>query len=104
MDIKQIGEWEIDKYIDDSDYVIVDLREKEEYEFKHLKGAVNIPFEFFNSDIGEFDFGGKKIIVYCDRGGRSFSVAKKYGDILDIYALSGGIHSYRGKYMVRYMY
>ena len=53
--------------------------------------------------LNENNFEGRKIILYCDRGGRSFAIARKYGDKYDIRVLGGGIHSYRGKYLVKKM-
>lgn len=51
------------------DYIIVDVRSKEEYEELHVKGAVNIPYDEINEDI---DIPKDKVIfVYCRSGARS---------------------------------
>ncbi len=50
-------------------YVIVDVRTKEEYETSHVKGAINIPYDEIdeNTDLPK----EKTIFVYCRSGKRS---------------------------------
>lgn len=55
---------------------IVDVRYKEEFSEGHIPGSVNLP-------LGEFALGSdmldkkKKIIVYCNSGGRSYGAYRK---------------------------
>lgn len=59
---------ELQKIIDENNYIIVDVRTKEEFDEGHLKDALNIPYE----EIGENIFEqGKIILVYCKSGKRS---------------------------------
>lgn len=56
--------------------ILIDVRTKEEYEEKHIKGAVNIPL----SDIEDGNINYDKdtaIIVYCRSGNRSATAAKE---------------------------
>lgn len=56
--------------------ILVDVRTKEEYDEKHITGAVNIPL----SEIEEVNIDYDKtttIIVYCRSGARSSNAAKK---------------------------
>lgn len=103
MEIRQIGDFEIDRCVDDGGYIIIDLRDREEYDYSRIKGAINVPFEDFDMYLNKNNFEGRKIILYCDRGGRSFAIARKYGDKYDIRVLGGGMHSYKGKYLIKKM-
>ena len=53
----------------DGNYIIVDVRTKEEYESSHIKDAINIPYD----EIDESTNLDKnvKILVYCQSGNRS---------------------------------
>jgi rhodanese-related sulfurtransferase len=70
---------------------LVDVRDANEYAVGHIPGAINIPVNEFaaHSSVLEKD---KKIIVYSNSGGRSYSAYRKlkkmeYGDICQaIYA------------------
>ena len=78
---------------EEKDYIIIDVRTKEEYESGHIKGAINIPVDDINSiDIDKT----KKIIVYCKSGKRSNNAAnillnKGYKYIYDM----GGINNWQ---------
>ena len=60
-------------------YVIVDVRTKEEYETSHVKDAINIPYDEIDEDT---DLPKEKtIFVYCKSGTRS-GIAKETLDKL----------------------
>ncbi len=60
---------EIKKLMANNDYVLLDVRTKEEYQESHLKDAINIPHNQINKNI---DLSKEKIIfVYCKSGNRS---------------------------------
>lgn len=62
------------------EYIIVDVRTKEEYEISHVVDAINIPYDEI-SDSVELD-KNKNIFVYCKSGNRSqiaFNELKKLG-------------------------
>lgn len=82
-------------------YMIIDLRDKQEYEEYHVKDAVNIEYDTFMelNDYGRIIDVNKNIILYCDRGGRSIYAAKKlamYG--YNVKSLAGGINNYLSRY------
>ena len=65
---------ELDKILEQKNYIIVDVRTLEEYTEGHLKNAINLPYDQIdNSILLEKD---KKILVYCKSGRRS-SIAKE---------------------------
>ncbi|MCE5311759.1 MAG: rhodanese-like domain-containing protein [Nitrospiraceae bacterium] len=58
------------------DFVIVDVRDETEYREGHIPGAINISVETFATR-SEILPKEKKIIVYCNSGGRSYTAYKK---------------------------
>lgn len=57
-------------------YTLVDVRDGEEFREGHIPGAVNIPVSDFAAQSGVLD-KEKKIIVYCNSGGRSYNAYRK---------------------------
>lgn len=51
---------------------LIDVRTQNEYEFMHIKNAINIPVDELNSRVSEID-NGKNLMVYCASGARSKS-------------------------------
>lgn len=97
MELRQIPGWELEEYINcKNNCVIVDLRDEKSFKEGHVPGAVNVPYE----NLEEYLKGinkNRELILYCERGGRSFAAAKKFGNSYNIKTVNGGIHSYRGK-------
>lgn len=96
MDFEMITPGQLEKYVDDPDALIIDLREPEEYMERHIRGAINIPYEkilkccMFPMDM--------YLILYCGRGASSMSAAKALaGRGYRVKTVVGGIHAYRGK-------
>lgn len=78
------------------EFIIVDVREKEEFEKFHIKGAINIPVGKINPE----DFKNKnKYLIYCRSGNRAKSVVKKLQKqgLENIYYLEGSMN-YLEKY------
>ncbi len=55
---------------------VVDVRDPQEYKEGHIPGALNIPSEVFASKSDTLD-KEKKIVVYCNSGGRSYNAYRK---------------------------
>ena len=72
-------ESKLDKIISDNNYIIVDVRTKEEYDESHIKGSINIPYDEID-DKTNLD-KNKTIIVYCRSGNRS---SKAYNTLKDL--------------------
>ena len=87
------------------DFVLLDVRESEEYQYRHLQGALNLPYAELEylADYGEKVAGlpkGKTIVVYCSQGSHSMMAAR----ILDrmgynVINTSGGLSYYRGRHL-----
>lgn len=59
--------------MENNEYIIIDVRTKEEYDKDHIIGAINIPYTEIK---GEMD-KEKTIFVYCQSGTRSQIAATK---------------------------
>lgn len=57
-------------------FTLVDVRDAEEFREGRIPGAVNIPVSEFAAKSGALD-KEKKIIVYCNSGGRSYNAYRK---------------------------
>ena len=71
---------ELDKIVEENNYIIVDVRTESEFETGHVKDAINIPVETIDPSVNLDK--NKTIIVYCRSGRRSASAAsmlKQYG-------------------------
>jgi rhodanese-related sulfurtransferase len=55
---------------------VVDVRDPEEFAEGHIPSAINIPVATFASQSGVLD-KKKRIIVYCNSGGRSYNAYQK---------------------------
>jgi len=56
--------------------MLVDVRDPEEFAEGHIPGAINLPLNNFAAGSGVLD-KEKKIVVYCNSGGRSYGAYKK---------------------------
>mgnify|MGYP001371077573 CR=1 FL=1 len=83
--------------IQDSDYILVDVRTVEEYESGHIQDAVNFDFysESFQNDILILD-KSSSIILYCRTQNRSTKTANylKENGYKEITVIEGGITSW----------
>ena len=74
--IENINIKDIDRYISDDRYIIIDVRSEDDYRKRHIKGAVNIPYAVIESE--EIEIPKNRIpVIYCEHGGISIMAAKK---------------------------
>ena len=59
----------LQQILEENNYIIVDVRTKEEYEEGHVKGAINIPYDEIDENVELSK--EKTILVYCKSGRRS---------------------------------
>lgn len=81
--------------LNNNEYLILDVRTPDEYEFGHIQGAVNIPVDELRGRINELP-NNKKIIAYCGVGFRSYHaclILKANG--FECFNMSGGWTSWR---------
>lgn len=97
---KNISSEEAEQMIQtETDYIILDVRTEEEYDQKHIKGAICIPNEEIGTDeISQLPDKQQLILVYCRSGNRSKQAAEKlaemgYTNIVEF----GGINDWKGE-------
>ena len=84
---------------EETGYIILDVRTTQEYNEKHIPGAINIANESIGTeDIPELPDKDQLILVYCRSGNRSKQASEKlvklgYTNIIEI----GGISSWPGE-------
>ena len=96
MNFEMIPAKELDRYTDRQYTFLIDVRPPEEYQQSHIRGAVNIPYQYL-SDCCRFP-REKTLILYCDRGATSMAAARELAKKgCKVKTVIGGIRSYRGK-------
>ena len=92
---------ELDRYVRDRDAVIVDLRPRADFLAGHIRGAVNVPHGMFRGELRGQE--QKVVVLYCERGGLSMSVARELERSgYQTRSVVGGIRAYRGENLVRF--
>lgn len=89
----------LDGYVQRQEGVIIDLRTPEQFKESHIRGAVNVPYE--EAQRLEYYPKGQPLILYCDRGGASLSVAKDLAQKgYRTRSVIGGMEAYEGRSLV----
>jgi len=78
VETTKVGPADLKKLLDakTGDVVLVDVRDESEFKEGHIPGAINIPSDVFASR-SEILPKEKKVIVYCNTGGRSYTAYRK---------------------------
>jgi len=96
---KNVSAEEANKLISENkDFIILDVRTKEEYDSGHIPGAKLVPVQVLPMKLNELSgYKDKPILVYCASGGRSPRAVETLADddFQNIYHLSRGISSWR---------
>lgn len=77
--------------------LIVDVREDQEWQQKHIPGAVHIPLAQLSTRIGELEnYKNRPIIAQCQRGGRSAKAVDvlKSAGFTQVNNLDGGLQAW----------
>ena len=96
MNVDQAKEWFIGNK--GSEFIILDVRQPEEYRSGHLPGAVFIPLPDLINKVGGLDHA-KPIIAYCRSGNRSRAAAAFLlsDGFSKVYSMDGGITAWNGQ-------
>ncbi len=79
-----------------ADYIILDTREKAEYDISHLEGAIWVGYDDFKLERLDDIPKGAKVLTYCSVGYRSERIGEKLqkAGYTDVYNLYGSIFSW----------
>lgn len=98
---KKIGTKELNNLIKmNSNLLIIDVRNKDEYNSGHIQNSMNIPLDYLSSNINYIsNYKNSPVVVYCKAGIRSEDAANYLiqEGFTQIYVLRGGIDNYSGK-------
>jgi len=95
LSVTEAKEWVAGKKEDD--FILLDVRQPEEYRTGHLPGAVFIPLPDLIDKVGEID-PAKAVLAYCRSGNRSRAAAAfllSEGFSI-VYSMDGGINAWNG--------
>ena len=83
----------------ETDYILLDVRTRQEYEQGHIPGAICVPNETIGSEeIPALPHREQLILVYCRSGNRSKQAAQKLADLGYTNVVEfGGILSWTGE-------
>jgi rhodanese-related sulfurtransferase len=84
---------------EEGSWVVIDVREPEDYKGGHLPGAVNIPRGVLEMKIDEVATSEETpIVVYCGGGSRAALSAKALQEMgyRRVFSLEGGFRGWRG--------
>ncbi|WP_110930349.1 rhodanese-like domain-containing protein [Paenibacillus bouchesdurhonensis] len=96
--LRSLREEQFRNELQNSDQVLIDVREIGEYKRGHIPGAKNIPLSQLQGRLSEIP-QDKDLLLYCQSGMRSKNAARilsknGYGKLAH---LTGGISAWRGK-------
>lgn len=74
MRVEFIGVNEIKKYQNKEQVTFIDLRDAKDYQKRHIRGAVSMPYELFLTQYMKLS-KNSVYILYCDRGATSILAA-----------------------------
>ena len=81
-----------------SDAVVLDVREKKEFEAGHIVDAINIPYSALESRLSELNaYKTRPLVVACKMGQHSGTVGKKLNGqgFGQVYRMRGGMIRYK---------
>ncbi len=94
LGIKMIGPLRVSQLVNHESAVVVDVSKSQEYESRHIPGAINFPA----ADVKEAQtvlaaYEGKPLILTCPSGSRATATALKLAKqgFNDIYVVTGGL-------------
>lgn len=106
---------ELENILDSSNVMIIDIRSKEAYQAGHIEHAVLIDSEQLELksaeavrqyiDTRQIQLQNKKIVVYCESGGRSvYFAGYLQGCGYRAWSLAGGYRAYRKYTLQKFKY
>lgn len=98
---KKIGTKELNNLIErNSDLLIIDVRDQDEYNSGHIPNSMNIPLDYLSSNMYYLsNYKNSPVVVYCKSGIRSEDAANYLVQqgFRQVYVLRDGLVNYNGK-------
>jgi rhodanese-related sulfurtransferase len=95
--VREVGALSATQLINRQNAVMLDLRDRKEYDGGHVPNALHIPLSELASRGGELSkFTSRPLVAYCDRGNKSGgagSALSKLG-FAEVYTLRGGVRAW----------
>ncbi len=86
---------EVQEILEQKHAIIIDIRERADYQEYHLKRALNIPYEDKDNWVRNFR-GRRTLILYCEHGSTSVLAARKLSKAgIEVYTVVGGVKALR---------
>ncbi len=96
LDVIEVDAATVNRWLDDHEAVLVDVRETSEYEQEHIPGSMLVPLSVFDPE--RFPrISGKKVVFHCAVGKRSAAAGKQLlkEGYAQVYNLRGGIQTWK---------
>lgn len=80
------------KLNNNENFILMDVREPEEFEICHIDGAILVPLSEINDHLEDFDYT-RHYVVYCKKGDRSLEAINLMSQVgfNNLYNLDGGV-------------
>lgn len=100
MEFQVISASQLDWYADQEDALLIDLRPRQNYAYRHIDGAMNIPFRELEHNLGRLP-KDKTLVFYCQRGSQSLMACRQLSAMgYKTVSVTGGLNYYRGNRLV----
>jgi len=96
MTIQPVDPQTLNRWLNNGEAILVDVREPAEYASEHIKDSTLVPLATVRRDALP-DRAGRKLVIHCRKGMRGQSACEKLREQLpdvDIYNLAGGIEAW----------
>lgn len=97
VQIQNVDAHTLHKWLEQSEAMLIDVREPDEYRYEHIDEAVNMPLSALGkNNIASHE--GQKIVLQCSSGNRSrqaCQIIAANGNTAPLYNLAGGIEGWK---------
>jgi rhodanese-related sulfurtransferase len=95
--VREVGALSATQLINRQNAVMLDLRDRKDYDGGHVPNAMHIPLSELASRGGELSkFNTRPLVAYCDRGNKSRSAGSALSKLgfAEVYTLRGGVRAW----------
>ena len=96
MSLDLVSQKEVLRYIQQGKAVVLDLRDKEAFDKRHIPGAISMPYDAFDINAPILKIY-EILILCCERGAASMQIGRSLSDLgYTAMSLVGGMDTWRG--------